>query len=323
MGHGDEQTDDFAEQQKKIDDAIAAFKAGSDGGGGGDGSGVVTAAEAAELEEEAQEEEDLGPLDPETWQLSVWGYIQQEASAQAEALGMSDWEYSLIMGQTRQKIFDWTFDWVKNRPGNFEQNLDYITTDPNAISLLLTHAWNRFSALNGMFGEFTGAGGASRGGGGGSRRPTAQDIRNRFDIDALSQQANSIWRNILLTTPANSRSLAKSYVDQVVAGKGEKALDFNAFVRKKAMETNRFAVIYENKPEDLEPEAYLQRYAQSAAAVLRPANVEDIAIGAARFGSDSGTFGARLERTDEVTGSSAYINGLENRMRNLNKVFKG
>ncbi len=322
MGHGDEQDVDPAEQQRKIDEAVAAFRGGGDGGGStGGGSGVVTAAGAADEEDE---DEDLGPLDPETWQLSVWGFVQEEAASQAEALGMSDWEFALIMGQSRQKIFDWTFDWVHNRQGNFEQNLNYITTDPNAINSLLTNAWNRFSSMNGMFGEFTGAGGASGGGGrGGPRRPTAQDIRNRFDIDALSQKANSIWRSILLTTPENSRSIAKSYVDEVVAGKGEKALDFNAYVRKKAMETNRFAVIYENKPEDIEPEAYLQRYAQSAAQIVRPQNVEGIAIGAARLGSDSGTFASRLERTDEVTGSSAFINGLENRMRNLNKVFKG
>ncbi len=317
-----------AADKKRMEDAVAAFRTGGGTGASSEqdtGSGVVTASEAA-AEDEDDDEIDEIPI--AVWQETDWGYISQEAAAQAEAMGMSEWEFSLIMGQTRDKIYDWSFDFVNNiwsqAADGGASALEYYTTDPRGMQSMLHQSWLRFSSLNGMFGEYTGAGGRPSGGrGSGSRGPSAQDIRNRYDVEQLSQQANSIWRNILLTTPKSSRSIAKAYVDEMVRSKGEKALDYQSFVRRKAMDTNRFAVIYEDKPDELEPEAYLGRYAAAAAQIVRPGNVEDIAIEGARIGADSNTFGARLERTDEVTGSSAYINGLENRMRNLNKVFKG
>ena len=126
-----------------------------------------------------------------------------------------------------------------------------------------------------------------------------------------------------MSSNKGARSVARGYVDEIVRTKGEKRIDFTSYVRKRAMDTNRFAVIYENKPDELEPEAYLARYAGAAAQILRPGNVEDAAIQGARIGADAQSFGANLARSDEVTGSAPFINGLENRMRGLSKVFRG
>ncbi len=256
---------------------------------------------------------------------SLWGFIQNEAAGQAEALGLSEWEYSSIMGASRQNVWDFTLRFAEayTQEGS-DKDMSFLTQNPEGIRLLFTVGWNEFRSLNPVFGKLSGFGTKPSGGSGrGASGPSAQDIRNRYDIDELAQGADSIWRNMLMDTPKSSRSIAKGYVDEMVRTKGEKRIDFVAYVRKRAMETNRFSVLYTNKPDSIEPEAYLARYAGVAAQVLAPKNVEEAATGGARIGADAASFGAKLARSDEVTGSAPFINGLENRMRNLSKVFRG
>ena len=264
-------------------------------------------------------------FDPEFWQSALWAFIQDEAGAQAEALGLTEFEFSSLMGASRDSVWEWSSRFMEALTREPGRTFEYYTRDPQGISLIFSSSWNQFRSLNPVFGALSGGSAARTTGGRGSgaRAPTSQDIRNRYDIDELSQNADTIWRNMLMTTPKSSRSIAKAYVDEIVRTKGEKALNFRAYVRRRAMDSNRFAVIYENKPEGLEPEEYLARYAGVASQVVRPGNVEELAIAGARIGSDQQTFSARLGRTNEVTGSAPFINGLENRMRSLSKVFRG
>lgn len=162
-----------------------------------------------------------------------------------------------------------------------------------------------------------------RGRGGGSRRPTEEEIRNQFDIDALARAATNLWRSNLLEEPDDARKLARSYVDAVVATGAEKQIDFEEFIRGKIEATDRFASIYRSKPESMAPEQYLSPYFNAALGVLRPDNADEVAIGGAQFGADAATFSARLQRSDEFTGSSNFVNQLEGRMRTVNQVFRG
>ncbi len=313
MGHPEEgaaAAQKFKEDEARRQATIDAFRTG---GGGGGGSFF-----------EDDEEEELDEFEPEFWQEALWGFVVDEAQGQAEALGITEWEFASIMGASRQSVWDWTARFMENITLGTSNDLEYMTSDPKGIRLLFANAWNRFRSINPVFGELSGFGPKPTSGrGSGSRGPTAQDIRNRYDIDELAMQTDNIWRNMLLTTNKGARSIAKGYVDEIVRTKGEKRIDFQTYVRARAMDSNRFAVIYENKPDELEPEEYLARYANAAAQILRPDNVEGAAITGARIGADAQSFAANLSRSDEVTGSAPFINGLENRMRGLNEVFRG
>ena len=115
--------------------------------------------------------------------------------------------------------------------------------------------------------------------------------------------------------------MARSYVDAIVASKAEKKIDFRTFIRTKAMATDRFASIFVNKPSSQSAEQYLAPYHAAAMQAASPEDAAGIAIGGAQFGADSSTFAARLQR--ENNDDAPYINQLQDRMRNLNQVFKG
>ena len=159
--------------------------------------------------------------------------------------------------------------------------------------------------------------------GSGSRGRTAQDIRNSFDLDELAMQATRIWQRELLDEPDNARGMARSFVDAVVAGKGEKRIDFETFIVKRTEETARHASIYGKKPPAQSTTAFLQPYFAAAQQVVRPGAAAGIAIGGAQFGASANTFAQRLRRTDESTSSAPFIQELEGRLSALNGVFKG
>ena len=157
----------------------------------------------------------------------------------------------------------------------------------------------------------------------GARGPTAEEIRNQFDIKQLAESVNRLNRGLVLEDHKDSLRLARDYVDAIVKTKGEVKIDFDTFVRERITATSRFKAIYRNKPEALEPEQYLAPYLLAARALARPGDADDLAIAGAQFGGTEEQFVSRLAREDSVTGSSSFINGLEARMRALNSVFKG
>jgi hypothetical protein len=157
----------------------------------------------------------------------------------------------------------------------------------------------------------------------GSGRKTAQQIRDSFDVSALAEGINNVWRVMLLDEHANPRQLASAYIEAIVATRGEKAIDFEQFVRDKARATARHKSIYRNKPDSLNEDQYLQRYFQTAQQTLRPGNAEKAAIRGAQLGADAGAFSGSLQRSNENVTSAGFIRNFQDRLSQLNSVFKG
>lgn len=193
---------------------------------------------------------------------------------------------------------------------------------PEGLEKLVDDAWTTLQTKWSGLGDRSAI---SRGGTGraGSRKPTATEIRNQFDLDQLTNSVNDIWRVMLLEEHDNPRKLASDYVEAIVRTGAEKTIDFETFVRERARKTARHASIFRNKPESESEESLIQRYYQSAMNILRPNNAAEVAIGGAQFGADAATFSARLGRSKEVTGSAPFITGLENRMSDLKGLFRG
>lgn len=159
--------------------------------------------------------------------------------------------------------------------------------------------------------------------GSGARGPTAQDIRDQFDIKQLTEMVNQLNRGLVLEDHKDPQKLARSYVDAVVKGLGKVKIDFQTFVKEQITATSRFKSIYKNKPDAVDAEQYMAPYLQAAMALARPDDAAGIAIGGAQFGGTAEEFVSRLKREDSVTGSAAFINNLGSRMRDLNSIFKG
>lgn len=166
--------------------------------------------------------------------------------------------------------------------------------------------------------------GVSGGGGGGtSRLPSEAEIRQQFDIDQLASMAQNTWRGILFDELDDPRTLARSYIDAIVASGGQQKLDFETFVETKATSTARYAAIYKNKPEGMTRAQFIQPYMNAAQQVIG-ANDQAVSSGltGAMTGASADSFQAQLNRTDAVTGSTSFINGMEARLTDLRKVFR-
>ena len=260
---------------------------------------------------------DLGPITG-----NIWKAVQGEALEQAAMLDWSQAMYDNVIATSASKVTNWINEYLSSTRQFGGDLLGYFNS-AEGFDLLFDLAWNQFATINRDFSERGSAVVRGGGRGGGSRGPTAQDIRNSFDLNALAQSANQIWRDMLYTTPKDANAIASAYVDIIVESMGEKAVDFRSFVRSKAMETGRFAVIYKDKPEGQAPEEFLQQFTAPSENVLRGENVESVALGGARLGSDSSTFQARLARSNEIVTSAPFINNLEGRMQGLSEVLKG
>lgn len=163
------------------------------------------------------------------------------------------------------------------------------------------------------------------GGSGGSRGPTAQDIRNSMDEDQLTQAASNLWQTYLIEENPDARRIAKDYINEIVATKGQKKLDFETFVMGRIKKTGRYAALYRNKDEGVSELQYLQPFVQTAMSALggKKGAVHSVAAEGAILGSDPASFAARLQREDAVRNSSGFISGLEERVRGLNNVLRG
>ena len=252
--------------------------------------------------------------------FNVWDNIKSISFDQASDMGWGQAMYNNVMDTSMATVQSWIGTYLNNQR---RLGLDVNTyfNSPEGFQELFELSWNRFASLNKDFGAFDTPTGGGRGSG--RRGPSAQDIRNSFDQNALAQQATQIWRNMLYTAPPDANAMASAFVEAVVATGGEKQMDFVSFVRSKAMATGRFAVIYTDKPDGISPEAYLRQYTGPAEQFLRPGNVEGAALGGARLGSDQATFAARIRRSNETVTSAPFINSLETRIQNLSEVLRG
>jgi hypothetical protein len=202
--------------------------------------------------------------------------------------------------------------------------MDFYLGTPDGFQSMLQSAWNFWKTrIPGLqdYGSFAKPKAPRRGGG--TRRPTAGEIRNMFDIDQLTDATRGIWRGLMLNEPENARSIAESYVEAIVATKAEKEIDFETFVKNRARGTARYNTIYENKPASLSEEQFLQPYHQAALQVTQGDEAANIAIGGAQFGATASAFGSRLRRTEAATASAPFVNNLQNRLHDLSGVLRG
>lgn len=199
---------------------------------------------------------------------------------------------------------------------------NYFMQTLQGFNELTKAVWDFYKQKAGIdLGDF----GVNRGGGGrsGPSGPSAEDIRNSFDLDQLAEGAKNIWRGLLLDDDIDARGMARSYVDAMVAGKGKKKIDFTEFIRNKAKATPRYASIYRNKPGSVSEEQFLAPYFQSALQVVSPDQADEIAIGGAQFGATGEQFAQRLRRSEAASSSAPFIEELQGRLMDLNKLFKG
>jgi len=201
----------------------------------------------------------------------------------------------------------------------------YFMDTAEGVNKLIDTAIMRFGSLTGLKLERQKQkpSGSGRGSGRGSAGPTADEIRKQFDIKELSNAVNNMNRSLVLEEHADPTRVARAYVEAIVRTKGETKIDFETYVRDGIEKTGRYESIYRNKPEDLTAEQYMAPYIQSATEVVGGDQASELAIEGARGGHTGQQFGQRLKRTDEVTGSSGFINGLESRLTQLNSIFKG
>ena len=158
------------------------------------------------------------------------------------------------------------------------------------------------------------------GGGGGSGR----NIRASFDLDEMTRAVNDYARGLILAEMPNARAIAKAYVDAVVANPSQKR-DFTTFVRERVLETSRAKAIYENKPDSMSHEQYLQPYVQAFQQIAGPGYGEqqaNTAINAARLQASPAAFQARLMRTSQVQSSAPFLSRLSDRMSGFRQVLR-
>jgi hypothetical protein len=172
------------------------------------------------------------------------------------------------------------------------------------------------------------SGSGRSGGGGGAAGPTAEDIRNMFDEDQLTQQATDMWRAGLVAEPTHARDIAQAYINAVVDSRGEKKIDFQTFVEKRIKADPRHDLLYGHKPEGMTDLQYIQPFVQSAMAVMGGGSgdtsaVSDVVAGGAALGASSDAFRGRLARTDENKNTAGFTNDLEARMRAVSGVLRG
>lgn len=241
---------------------------------------------------------------------NIWGGAQAEADQFRKISGVGGYAEEAMRAEATEKQL---------------MGAHYYTQTQAGFMELTTRVWDFFNQKTAAdLGAYPTAdltrGGGGGGGGGGL---SAEDIRNQFDIDQLAEAASNIWRGMLLTDDADTRGMAKAYVEAVVAGKGEKKIDFTEFIRGKAKKTGRYASIYRNKPESMSEEQYLSPYFQSAMQVARPGKADEIAIQGAQFGASASAFAARLKRSEAATSSAPFMQDLQRRLTDINEVFRG
>lgn len=172
-----------------------------------------------------------------------------------------------------------------------------------------------------MFGDITGTTGA-----GGPRKPTADDIRNRYDVEALAGGVNDMWRAYLKEESEDPRGVARAYVEAIVSNP-DQALDFEAYVLGRIRGQGRWQVMYANKPDGQDELSYLQPYDTLAQQYLGGSGGDTGRLGravaqGAGLGATPDAFRQKLQRTDEFSSTDTFINGLGAKVRGARAVLR-
>jgi len=275
--------------------------------------------------------------DNSNWQQNAYDSILDELEDVYELYGWDKYAADNFLGQHWGSIQPNIEYWLLNQPEAIQVRDGFLAEGGHAPSgyeiLRSAGGWQRLMDqvrqqlimanpnLSGLLGNKNL--GPSRPGGGGRSGPSAEDIRNSYDIDQLSDQINEMSRGLLLEENPNARAMASSYVDVMVKSRRQKKVDFATFVRSEIEETDRYKSIYANKPDHLAAEEYMTPYITAAHQMARPNAAPSIAIGGAQFGASGSQFAARLQRTNSNVTSSRFVNELEGRLTSLKDVFKG
>jgi hypothetical protein len=171
---------------------------------------------------------------------------------------------------------------------------------------------------------------ASRGGGGGGggrRAPTPAEIRQQFDVDALANNVNDIWRAYMVEEAPAARAIAAAYVEAIVSTGGEQKIDFQTFVRKEMQKTGRWQTLYKGKPEGMDELQHLAPYIAATQQAIGSAGgtgrLGQAVLEGAALGATSEQFANKLAFENEVQESSSFITALESRLGQLNGILRG
>lgn len=170
-----------------------------------------------------------------------------------------------------------------------------------------------------------GAGGGG-GGGGGSRKPTPDEIRALFDIDALTRKIQQMGRGYLIEEVEDARSVAEAYVEAIVKTGGEQEIEFDTYVINRLKKSDRWTQLYRNKPDGVDELQYISQYAAVAQQMLggnRGKGIGKVVGQGAALAGSPDAFMNRVAREDTVRNSSNFINSLEKRMSGVSQVLRG
>lgn len=190
--------------------------------------------------------------------------------------------------------------------------------------------WNAgllyFSAQAGV--DLASIGSGSGRGRRGARGPSAQDIRNMFDEEQLTDAVQSMWGAYLLEDTKEARKIAKNYIEAHVSSGGQKEIDFETYVKGRMEGTPRWKQIYQNKPEGVDALQYIGPYVAMTSNMIGGGSGNkqlqgDLVAGGAALGASQDAFANRLKRTDQHTASSGFINGIENKVRSVANILRG
>jgi len=159
--------------------------------------------------------------------------------------------------------------------------------------------------------------------GGGRRLPTAEEIRNSFDLDELTNAANSLNRAFLVEEQPKARAWAKAFIDENVKARGQKDIDFETFITTRMKGESRWNQVYRNKPPGLDERQYITPYVAAAQAALGGGDISGVVGGGAALGSSGATFAANLQRESAVQNTSGFISNLERTVSGVKNLLRG
>lgn len=124
-----------------------------------------------------------------------------------------------------------------------------------------------------------------------------------FDEAQLREAATAIWRGLLLEEPDNIDPIVDEYVRKASSffvGQGGQ-LDFETFIREKALGSGRGKLLYAKKPESLSHEQYLAQYVTAVRQLgLRESEALPLIESGATSGAGAAGFSDRLQRNTTV-----------------------
>jgi hypothetical protein len=282
----------------------------------------------------------------EPWQTDMTNQLVKDAKAWAEDHGVPAWEIGRWLRDQMNTYYAWVMPYVltdeafrtqrdaipegmsaatpKGTTGAFINGLANPYTQPgiDAIYNLLKSKIDL--SLPGFAGGSTPS--PSGGYGGGYRAPTAGEIRQQFDMDKLTADAQKLARAYLVEDLPDPRGIASAYVNAIVASGGKQNIDYQTFVTERLKKTARWTQIQRGNSEGIDPLEYVSQYATAALAALggnRGEGISDVVGEGAALGAAPGAFNDRLMREDAVRNQTGFINGLEQRLGAVNKVLRG